>query len=311
MFKLTPSCKDYIWGGNKLKTDFGKKFDGTPLAETWELSCHPDGPSYVTEDGQELTLREYIDKHGKQVLGKNCEKFEDFPVLIKFIDAKGNLSVQVHPSDDYALKNEGQYGKTEMWYVVDCEEGACLYFGFKQDITTEEFEERIKNNTLLEVLNKVPVKKGDVFFIESGTLHAIGEGIIIAEIQQNSNLTYRVYDYGRIGKDGKPRELHIEKAVKVTKCKKVQYKSYAPDLGKCKYFKVDKIYLDGQYSKTLTGNVDESSFLHILVLDGNATVTNAGKTVSVKKGDSLFIPANAGEYTIEGEIEALTTVIPE
>ncbi len=311
MFKLTPSCKDYIWGGNKLKTDFGKKFDGNPLAETWELSCHPDGPSYVTEDGKELTLREYIDKHGKQVLGKNCEKFEDFPVLIKFIDAKGNLSVQVHPSDDYALKNEGQYGKTEMWYVVDCEEGACLYFGFKQDITTEEFEERIKNNTLLEVLNKVPVKKGDVFFIESGTLHAIGEGIIIAEIQQNSNLTYRVYDYGRIGKDGKPRELHIEKAVKVTKCEKVKYKSFAPDLGKCKYFKVDKIYLDGQYSKTLTGNVDDSSFLHILVLDGKATVTNGGNTVSVQKGDSLFIPANAGEYTIEGEIEALTTVIPE
>ena len=138
------------------------------------------------------------------MLGSHCEQFENFPILIKFIDAKQDLSIQVHPSDDYALKNENQYGKTEMLYVVDCEEGASLYFGFSQKVDEAEFKERIENNTLTDVLNKVQVKKGDVFFIESGTIHAIGAGIVIAEIQQNSNVTYRVYDYGRLDKDGNP-----------------------------------------------------------------------------------------------------------
>ena len=137
-------------------------------------------------------------------------------MLIKLIDAKDNLSVQVHPSNEYALRVEGEYGKTEMWYIVDCDPGAELLYGFKHEISKEEFAERIANNTLLEVTNNVPVHKGDVFFIESGTLHAIGKGILIAEIQQNSNTTYRIYDYGRVGKDGKPRELHVEKAKEVT-----------------------------------------------------------------------------------------------
>ena len=142
-----------------------------------------------------LTLNEYIEKAGKGVLGKNCERFENFPILIKLIDAKDNLSVQVHPDNDYAMRVEGEYGKTEMWYVVDCDEGATLLYGFKHEITKEEFARRIADNTLLEVTNAVPVKKGDVFFIKSGTLHAIGKGILIAEIQQNSNTTYRIYDY--------------------------------------------------------------------------------------------------------------------
>lgn len=312
MFKLLPSCKDYLWGGNKLKTDYGKKFDGDVLAETWELSCHPDGPSYVVGgkyDGK--TLQEYIDGEGKKVLGTNCEKFEFFPVLIKFIDAKGNLSIQVHPSDDYALKNENQYGKTEMWYVVDAKEGAFLYYGFEKEVSQEEFAERIANNTLLEVLHKAPVKKGDVFFIESGTLHAIGEGILIAEIQQNSNVTYRVYDYGRVGADGKPRQLHVEQAKKVTNLKPSHPKSYAPHLGRCKYFNVDKVVLDGQYTKTLKGVVDEKSFMHFLVLDGNATIENAGEKISVCKGESVFLPAGAGEYTVEGVLEAVVTTIPD
>lgn len=312
MFKLLPSCKDYLWGGNKLKTEFGKKYDGDVLAETWELSCHPDGPSYIVGgayDGK--TLEEYLDAEGKKVLGTNCEKFDNFPVLIKFIDAKGNLSIQVHPSDEYALKNENQYGKTEMWYVVDCEEGASLYFGFAKEISQEEFAQRIHDNTLLEVLNKVPVKKGDVFFIESGTLHAIGEGILIAEIQQNSNVTYRVYDYGRVGADGKPRQLHVEQAIKVTNREVSAPKSYAPHLGRCKYFNVDKVVLDGKCMQKISGNIDETSFLHILVLDGDATIENGGETITVKKGDSVFLPADAGAYMVQGELEALFTTIPE
>ena len=156
ILKLTPSCKDYLWGGSRLRSDFGIKSDLNPLAEAWVLSCHPDGPSYLP-DG--TTLAEYIAAH-PGCLGTDCEKFEQFPILIKFIDAKNNLSIQVHPSNEYALKNEHQYGKTEMWYVLDCEPGAYLYYGFDREISKEEFQERIKNNTLTEVLNAVPVHKG-------------------------------------------------------------------------------------------------------------------------------------------------------
>ena len=217
ILKLKPSCKDYLWGGHRLVDEYNIEYDGEILAEAWELSCHPDGPSMIMNGPYAgKTLQEYLDIEGMEVLGTHCRRFREFPILTKFIDARDNLSIQVHPSNGFALQNEGQYGKTEMWYVLDAEEGAFLYYGFKEEITREEFAQRIKENTLLEVLNAVPVKKGDVLFIESGTLHAIGKGILIAEIQQNSNVTYRVYDYGRVGKDGKKRDLHIEKALAVT-----------------------------------------------------------------------------------------------
>jgi mannose-6-phosphate isomerase len=188
ILKLTPSCKDYLWGGSRLRTDFGIKSDLEPLAEAWVLSCHPDGPSYLP-DG--TTLADYAAAH-PEALGTDCAKFEQFPILTKFIDASSNLSIQVHPSNDYALKNEHQYGKSEMWYVLDCVPGAYLYYGFTHEISKEELAERIKNNTLTEVLNAVPVHKGDCFFIPSGTLHAICQGIVVAEVQQNSNVTFTV-----------------------------------------------------------------------------------------------------------------------
>lgn len=311
ILKLTPAGKDYLWGGTKLMTDFGKKYDGEKLAETWELSCHPDGPSRI-ENGAFAgkTLAEYIESNGKGVLGSRGAAFENFPVLIKFIDAKKDLSIQVHPSDDYALKNENQYGKTEMWYVVDCEEGASLYFGFSKQVDEKEFRERIENNTLPEVLNKVQVKKGDVFFIESGTIHAIGAGIVIAEIQQNSNVTYRVYDYGRVDKDGKQRELHVDKAIKVTNTVPMTcQKSFAPHLGSCKYFTVDKLVMDGSHVKKVSGSVDNTSFLSILILDGSGTVKTAEESIAFKKGDSLFITAGTGDYEIEGTCDALLTTV--
>ena len=172
--KLKPAFKDYLWGGTRLRDDFGKDCDFEKIAESWELSCHKDGASVVASgEFAGLTLAEYIEKNGKGVLGTNCGKFENFPILIKLIDAKDNLSVQVHPNNEYAQRVEGEYGKTEMWYIVDCDEGAELLYGFKSEISKEEFRERIENNTLLEVTNSVPVKKGDVFFIEAGTLHAI------------------------------------------------------------------------------------------------------------------------------------------
>ena len=177
ILKLKPACKDYLWGGHRLADEFGIEYDGDILAEAWELSCHPDGPSIIVNgEYAGRTLKEYIDEKGMEVLGENCRRFREFPILTKFIDARDNLSVQVHPNNRYALKHEGQYGKTEMWYVLDAIPGSFLYYGFREEITREEFAKRIQENTLLEVLNAVPVKKGDVLFIESGTLHAIGEG---------------------------------------------------------------------------------------------------------------------------------------
>ncbi len=200
VYKLKPACKDYLWGGDRLKKEYHKEFAGERLAETWELSCHPDGPSVIAEGPEAgLTLPQYIEKHGKGVLGSNCQIFQDFPILIKFIDARDDLSIQVHPNNIDALEKEHQYGKTEMWYVLEAEEGAYLYYGFKRPLTQEEYRRRIRDNTLEEVLNAVPVQKGDMFYIPAGTVHAICKGMVIAEIQQNSNVTYRVYDHGRVG----------------------------------------------------------------------------------------------------------------
>ena len=311
ILKLKPACKDYLWGGNRLKKEFGKEAKGDVLAETWELSCHPAGSSVITNGKYAgKSLAEYFATEGKGILGTNCTGFEDFPILIKFIDAKNNLSVQVHPDNEYAQKNEGQYGKSEMWYIIDALPGALLYYGFKKEISAEEFAARIKNNTLLEVLNAVSVKKGDVFFIKPGTLHAVGGGVLLAEIQQNSDVTYRIYDYGRVGADGKPRELHIDKAIAVTNRKPIEKSGNAyPHLADCEYFTVDKLNLDGKILSCAKGTVDDTSFLSILILDGAGHLTNNGEKVPYKKGDSFFLPASSGEWQAEGVCDALLTTV--
>ena len=296
-FPLTPACKDYLWGGNKLRTEYGVKSNLEPLAEAWVLSCHPDGPS-VLPDG--TTLPDYLAAH-PEAAGTHCKKFENFPVLVKLIDAKDNLSIQVHPSDAYALEHEGQYGKTEMWVVLEAEPDAFLYYGFREPITEEEFAERIRNNTLPEVLNAVPVKKGDVFFIPSGTLHAICKGIVIAEIQQNSNVTYRVYDYGRIGADGKPRALHIDQALKVTRLEKPVKQDFGSHLGQCDYFTTDS------RTAPFAGTADETSFVHLLITSGQGTLTVGGDSFPLTPGASYFIPAASGEYRVDGSCNALET----
>lgn len=309
--KLRPSCKDYLWGGQKLKTEFHKKYDGEILAETWELSCHRDGPSYIA-DGEYAgaTLEEYIVMEGRKILGRHAGKFQQFPILIKFIDAAQDLSVQVHPCDEFALKNEKQYGKTEMWYVVDCEEDASLYYGFSREVSRDELKKRIQNKTLLEVLNKVYVQKGDVLFIEPGTIHAIGKGCVIAEIQQNSNVTYRVYDYGRKGKDGKERDLHIEKALQVTNLVPIRRsKTFEPHLAECEYFTVDKLVLDGRIMKKMSGTLDKSTFVSVLAVSGEGLVRSGDETVAFQKGDSVFLTADTGNYEIEGKCEALITTL--
>lgn len=307
--RLRPAFKDYLWGGRKLVTDFNKKCDMDKVAESWELSAHKDGSSVIcggSFDG--MTLREFTEKYAKDVMGTNALAFDFFPVLIKFIDAKDNLSVQVHPDDEYALSHEGEYGKTEMWYILDCEEGAGLYYGFTHKIAKEEFLERIKNNTLLEVLKKVPVKKGDVFFIPSGTVHAIGAGIVICEIQQNSNTTYRVYDYARRDKNGNTRELHIDKAARVSNLEPAPaQKTFAdPDtLAECKYFTVKK----AEVTSASKFHVTDKSFLSVIVTDGSGELELNGEKLSLLKGDSIFVPAQNADVNVTGKCSLILTTV--
>lgn len=311
ILKLKPCCKDYIWGGRRLADEYGIQSDKDILAEAWVLSCHPDGPSVILNGPDRgKTLAQYIQERGAQVLGTHCRRFRDFPILVKFIDAKQNLSVQVHPGNRYALAEEHQYGKTEMWYVMDAGPNAFLYYGFKREVSREEFARRIREDTLLEVLNAVPVQKGDVLFIEAGTIHAIGAGILIAEIQQNSNVTYRVYDYGRVGKDGKKRDLHIEKALAVTNRVPIlrSGRSY-PHVADCDYFTVDKLNLDGSVMRKVEGAVGEESFVSVLIMNGSGRIVCDGEAVPYQKGDSFFLPAGSGAYTVEGSCDALITSI--
>ncbi|MVB12227.1 putative mannose-6-phosphate isomerase GmuF [Caprobacter fermentans] len=316
--RLNAVCKDYIWGGTRLRTEYHQQSSAAKVAESWVLSCHPDGPAVIANgECRDLTLNEYFKMAGRRVLGSDCEKFPDFPVLIKLIDAKDALSIQVHPDNEYARAHGGGFGKTEMWYIVDCEEGAYLYYGFDHEISKEEFRERIENNTLTEVLNKVTVHPGDVLMIESGTLHAIGAGILIAEIQQNSNLTYRIYDYGRPGADGKPRELHIPQALDVTRRSRPA-RPVGPQgdeirepgcvktlLGSCEYFTVNRMKIT---EHALCAS--EKSFQSILCLSGDALILDRGRTLlTFAKGDSIFLPAGFGRYTVKGDCEILLTEV--
>lgn len=311
ILKLQPVFKDYLWGGTKLRDEYGFASSLDKLAEGWMLSCHKDGENTI-ENGElkGKTLTEVV-KENPEFLGENGKKFEYFPILIKLIDAKNDLSVQVHPDNEYAMRVEKEYGKTECWYILDCDEGAELIYGFNREISQEEFRKGIENNTFLETVNKVKVKKGDLFFIEAGTLHAIGKGILLAEIQQNSNTTYRVYDYGRLGADGKPRELHVDKAIDVTNCvpptrpvtpegEEKHFDGYTEQLlTKCDLFNVEKVTVNGEF----IGNADRASFVSVLVTDGNGEIDG----IEIKKGDSLFIPAGYGEYTVKGNIETIIT----
>ena len=313
MFLLSPVFKDYIWGGNRLKTDFGFENDLEKTAEAWVLSCHKDGENTIGNGIHKGKLLSEV--LTPEMLGTNGSKFDFFPILIKLIDAKNNLSLQVHPDNEYALKNENEYGKTECWYILDCEKDSELIYGFKEDISSEEFRQSIENDTVLDKVNHVKVKKGDFFFIDSGTLHAIGKGILLAEIQQNSNTTYRIYDYNRLGNDGKPRPLHIDKAVDVTVCKKPErdrrpqgepekYDGYTKTLlTECGLFTVTLYDIE----KSVLLFADEKSFVSVLVIDGEGEISDRNETLKIKKGDSVFIPASSGEIEISGNIKVIET----
>lgn len=307
--------KDYIWGGERLKSDFGKVTELSPLAESWELACHKDGVNIIKNgEFKGWTLDKFLKKH-PEVLGTKADS-DDLPILVKLIDARYDLSVQVHPDEEYAHRVESQHGKTEMWYILDCEPGASIIYGLKNKTTREELRQSISNNTLMDIVNRVPVKKGDVFFIEAGTLHAIGKGIVIAEIQQNSNVTYRVYDYGRIGKDGKPRQLHIDKAIDVVELKMFPVKSTdrrtlkkegcrESILQSCGHFTAKLIEVD----KTASFTANLESFTHALCVEGIGVVEFNGDRLPIKKGDSLFLPAGPVDYFVYGNLSLITTTL--
>ena len=298
IYKLSPSVHDNLWGGNKLR-DYGKQSDADRIAESWELSFVP-GAEAKTENGVILS-----EAFPRSAWGNNCLDFEFFPTLTKFIDAREKLSVQVHPSDDYALRNEGQYGKTEMWYVVEADEGAGIYMGLSKTVTAEKFADMVADGTVEDVLKFHKVKAGDVFFIPAGTVHAIGEGVLIFEVQQNSTLTYRLYDYMRRDKDGNLRELHVDKAMLVSDLSVYKPTEFAAGevIGSCKYFEVRRCEIDGE--RILT--VGDDSFLSISVVAGDGTVEGTRATA----GDTYFSPAGSGEIKISGELTILAISVPK
>lgn len=307
IFKLIPAYKGYLWGGNKLKKDFNKDCEENIIAESWELSCHKDGQSTIgTGKFKGKTLKNFLEAENYRPLGENCVEFSEMPVLIKLIDANKPLSIQVHPDDYYAKQNEGQSGKTEMWYVLDAEPDSKIYYGFNRNITKEEFLKRIEDKSIMEVLNAVEVKKGDVFFLEPGTVHAIGAGIVVAEVQESSNVTYRIYDYDRKDSKGNHRELHVNKAVEVLNFNKQRDRyRFGEHIAKCKYFTVDEEKVNGVYNDEAT----EDTFHSLLILKGCGKIQCGDQSLELKKGDSIFICAGSGEYTIEGRCNLIKTTV--
>ncbi len=315
--KLSPAFKDYLWGGTRIRDELGKKCDLDVIAESWELSAHADGVSRVACGKYEgMYFNDYLEAIGREALGWKCQHYDRFPILIKFIDAANPLSIQIHPDDEYALKNEGEYGKNEMWYVMDCDEGAYIYYGTKGVVSKEELRERIKNNTILEVLNKVYVHKGDVFYVQTGTIHAICGGILICEIQQSSNSTYRMYDYDRRDKFGKPRQLHIDKAIDVVRTDEISELKYGlPEqdsfgnektmLVQCKYFECNKYVVKNELKLPM----DETSFRSIMVVDGSGEISDGEYSMKFVRGDSFFVPAYKNIIQIAGQCEIIVTHI--
>ena len=312
--KLSPVYKDYLWGGHELERLYGKAGEGACTAESWELCCHPDGENLIKNGAfKGQRLRDIVEQH-PEFVSPAYKSGEKFPILIKFIDAKQNLSIQVHPSDDTALKECGEEGKAEMWYVIAARPRAFLYYGLSREISKEELRKKIEDGSVCDVLNKVEVHAGDVFFIHPGTIHAIGAGTVIAEIQQNSNTTFRVFDYLRKDKDGNYRELHVDRAIEVIyrtpvvpsqvfDNNEVSLKSgNLRQLFECDYFSVIRVQVREGKVKLWC---DKTSFHSLLVTQGSGYLEHKGKRYDFRSGDSIFIPAGYGEYYIHGTNEIL------
>lgn len=314
--KLLPCCKEYIWGGTQLKKMFAIENAPEVVAESWVLADHEDGHSAIASEpfmGKTMTDLGTVDR--KAFWGMKCA--EHFPLMVKLIDAAKNLSIQVHPSDRTAKPANGEQGKAEMWYIVDCKPQSYIYLGFSHATNRDEVEKRAKDGTICEMLNKVNVKKGDIFYIPPGTVHGICEGIMIAEIQQSSNTTFRVYDYERRGADGKLRPLHLKRALDVMnykptipqKCRgngSVVFPAFSlVEMFACDDFQAYRLDIHTKIDLCCNGN----SFNHLLCIDGSGEIKSARGQYPISMGDSYFIPAAAGEYSIEGECRILLSKI--
>ena len=317
-FLLTPAAKDYLWGGSRLNDDFNLGIQIDPFAEAWVCSTHPDGGSLCADTNRLLSKTltdcpELLGTHAMQTTGGKPE----LPILIKLIDAKNDLSVQVHPDDDYAREYEGQLGKTEMWYVLGARNDSELIYGFSQDVDQTIVRKAVKDGSIGDLLNHVPVHKDDVFFIESGTVHAIGAGCLIAEIQQSSNLTYRLYDYDRVDKRGQKRELHIKKALDVMRMSSsavprqplrvLRYKTgYASELlTRCKYFQVERMLINTENRRMADYQTGSNSFHALLCVEGCGVLFGEELMLNFFKGDCIFVPADSIALKLHGKAQLL------
>lgn len=321
--KFKPLYKDIIWGGRNLEK-LGKILPNEGnVAESWEISCHHDGTSIVANGEYEgISLTEIINKLGRQIIGSALPQkdLNKFPLLVKFIDANDDLSVQVHPDDNYAQVNEnGEYGKNEMWYIISAKPGTKLIFDVIPGTTKESFAQAVKDNRIESCLKYVEVLPGDIINIPAGLVHAIGKGIVLAEIQQNSNTTYRVYDFNRIDKNGNKRPLHIEKALDVidfdTNGRKEKYKGLEMKINANstkryivanKYFAVELYDINGKVEE----NADGSRFYMYTFIEGEGEIHYGSEFMDVKAGESILVPASMGAYSIDGNIKALKSYVP-
>lgn len=322
MYKFKPILKSMLWGGERIIPYKGLQLEKKSVGESWEISGVKDNESVVAEGPDAgMKLPELIARDKEALLGQsNYERFgKEFPLLIKFIDARQDLSIQVHPNDKQAWERHQSKGKTEMWYVVDAEPGSRLRSGFAKQVTPEEYEASIADNTITGLLKEYDIHAGDVFFLPAGRIHSIGAGAFIAEIQQTSNITYRIYDFNRCDDNGNPRELHTElskAAIDYTVLP--DYRTYydAKDdtpvlLASCRYFTTSLYRLTKPYSMNLA---ELDSFVVLICTKGSGTVTDeSGNCVSIKQGESILIPAKARGVEIkpESSIELLSSWIEE
>ena len=321
-FLLKPAGKDYLWGGRRLKDDFSKDLPMEPLAETWECSTHPDGPSLVAsgpDEGRKLmdVLRshpEYIGTHPR------VQPDGGLPVLVKLIDASQDLSVQVHPDDEYAYRHEnGALGKTEMWYVVDAKMDAHIIYGFSRDMTKPLLRRSLEQGSVGRYMQRIPVRKDEVYAIEPGTVHGIGAGTLVAEVQESSNITYRLYDYNRRDKEGNLRELHIEKGLEVASLKSslqprqpIRVLNYKPGAAKellfrCRYFQVERLLINTERVRTMADfGTGSGSFKILLCIDGCATMFGAEDCWTLFRGDCVFVPADSIPLKLHGRAQFIS-----
>lgn len=297
--KFYPILKERLWGGTKLGTLLGKELESDLIGESWELSGVAGDVSIVANGSfKGTTLTDLINRFPEEILGKSVlERFgKEFPILIKFIDAQKDLSIQLHPNDELARKRHNSFGKTEMWYIMDADKDAELIIGFKEDISKETYVKSLKNDTLTDLLNYENVKEGDAYFISAGKIHAIGAGVLIAEIQQTSDQTYRVYDYNRKDAQGNLRELHTELSIDAISYVKQddfkvgygQEENVSNPMVNCPYFKTNFISLNKNIQLDVS---DQDSFTIYMCIDGEVTIENGFGSISIKKGETVLVPA--------------------